>query len=653
MAEEALQKLEEQLNCSICLHTYTSPKLLQCFHVYCQQCLVPLVNQAHGVSCPNCRQVTPVPEGGVAGLQPAAHINQLLEIQASFRKLGATPERAVGGASGTPSNGTCSEHSKEHKLYCKTCKDLICWKCILKGSKHREHDYEELDEALPVYKEEIMASLASAEKQIMAKIAVSQLDARCKEISDQRAATKDCIHDTFRRLREVLNVRETELIEQLDQLSQGKLKDLAAQRDQIEATLGRCLPERESLKLEGKPVAIPRQPEILKPNTEANIVFLASEDMTAACQKYGQVIAATSADPSKCRATGKDIEVAGKKSVAILQVFDSEDKPYEEPLNNSLECTIVSEMTGTRANCGVARRGPSQYEVSYQPTKGKHQLHMEVKGQHIKGSPFAIMVKSPVQNLGTPLITIGGVKGPWGVAINQKGEVVVAEAGGPCVSVFSYSGEKLRSFSTGESAGLFPGSLGVAVDSVGNIIVTDSVNCCIKKFTPEGKLLKMVEKCGKLTDVAPHGSQVLVLQNDRVFAYDKNLTYSFSFCARAGSGQFNSPCAIACDSAGQIYVADTGNHRIQVFTAGGQYLRELFGQVAAPYGIAVDSKNNVYVSDNHNTRISVFTCGGTFVASFGRKGAGPGELDGPRGLAVDDDGILYVCDYYNGRVQVF
>ena len=75
----------------------------------------------------------------------------------------------------------------------------------------------------------------------MAKIALSQMDARCEEISDQQAAIKDSIHDTFRRLREVLNVRETELIDQLDQLSQGKLKDLAAQRDQIEATLGGCL----------------------------------------------------------------------------------------------------------------------------------------------------------------------------------------------------------------------------------------------------------------------------------------------------------------------------------------------------------------------------------------------------------------------------
>ena len=57
------------------------------------------------------------------------------------------------------------------------------------------------------------------------------------DISDQRAALKDKIHVTFRRLREVLTVRETQLIGQLHKTTQGKLKGLAAQSDQIETTL--------------------------------------------------------------------------------------------------------------------------------------------------------------------------------------------------------------------------------------------------------------------------------------------------------------------------------------------------------------------------------------------------------------------------------
>ena len=82
MAEKALQKVEEQLNCSICLYTYTNPKLLQCFHVYCKECLVCLVARDQrgklSLTCPNCRQATPVPDTGVSGLQSAFHIYHLL-----------------------------------------------------------------------------------------------------------------------------------------------------------------------------------------------------------------------------------------------------------------------------------------------------------------------------------------------------------------------------------------------------------------------------------------------------------------------------------------------------------------------------------------------------------------------------------------------
>ena len=67
--------------------------------------------------------------------------------------------------------------------------------------------------------------------------ALSQLDTHCGEISDQRAATEDSIHETCRKLREAVNVRETQLIDQLDQMTREKLKGLAVQRDQIETTL--------------------------------------------------------------------------------------------------------------------------------------------------------------------------------------------------------------------------------------------------------------------------------------------------------------------------------------------------------------------------------------------------------------------------------
>ena len=412
---EALKKLEEQLNCSICLDTYTDPKLLQCFHVYCRQCLVPLVDQGGhlGIACPTCRQVTPVPDRGVAGLQPAFHINHFLEI---LENSATTPTEAVESATtvDAPSTGDHTRHCFEHpeeelKLYCETCGELVCFQCAIKGGKHHDHNYALLKKAFEKYKDEITSSLEPMEKKVSsAKKALARLESCSGEISDQRAATAESVHSTFRRLREVLDVRETEVIGQLDQIAQRKLKSLAIQKDEIETTLAQlcsCLHfTRESLRtgkeedvLMMKPNTVrqvrdlttPFQPDFLEPSTKADIAFSASPNIATECQGYGQVLSHGLPDPSKCHIT-TDAYLGGEVCNVVLHALNSMGKPCMEPIQ-SLEAELVSELTGTRASCSVERRGPSKYKISYQPTiKGRHQLHIKVEGQHIRGSPFGI-----------------------------------------------------------------------------------------------------------------------------------------------------------------------------------------------------------------------------------------------------------------------
>ena len=264
---------------------------------------------------------------------------------------------------------------------------------------------KEIEQAFRKYKEEISSSLEPMEKQVtIMKKAMVQLDARCGEISDQRTATAINIHVTFRRLQEVLDARETELIGQLDHVTQGKLKGLAVQRDQIETTLAQlcsCLHfMRESLRTGNKGDVLMMKTNTVRQvkelttsfqpaSTDADIVFSAQADMIAACQNYGQVFAAGLPDPSKCHIAGKVAEAAvvGEKCTAILQAINFGGELCKVSIK-SLECNYVSEITGIGASCSVERSGQSQYEISYQPTiKGRHQLHITVKGQHISGSP--------------------------------------------------------------------------------------------------------------------------------------------------------------------------------------------------------------------------------------------------------------------------
>ncbi len=258
MAEKVIEKLDRQLNCSICLDTYTDPKLLQCFHTYCTKCLIPLVRGRQGqqptLTCPACRQVTPIPPNGVRGLQSAFQINDFIGIRDDLKKVkDLIPRKEPGGegdpTSQTPSKTTthyCSRHpDRELELYCETCNELICYKCIAKGSKHHDHGYAPLDEAFDKYKGEITSSLEPMKKQLKTiHTALAQLDTRSGEISDQRVTIEASIHDTIRRLHEILDVRKTELIGQLHQMIQRKLKDIASQRDQMEtiqAQLNSCI----------------------------------------------------------------------------------------------------------------------------------------------------------------------------------------------------------------------------------------------------------------------------------------------------------------------------------------------------------------------------------------------------------------------------
>ena len=143
----------------------------------------------------------------------------------------------------------------------------------------------------------------------------------------------------------------------------------------------------------------------------------------------------------------------------------------------------------------------------------------------------------------------------------------------------------------------------------------------------------------------------------------------------SGNGQFEYPRGIAVDpSTHEVYVSDTGNHRIQKFKLASQCpvdttqitldvcLITEWGKFGSgnkhfkyPFGIAVDpSTHEVYVSDTYNHRIQKFTGSGTYVTKWGSEGLGDGQFEYPQGIAVDPSTHeVYVSDTPNHRIQKF
>jgi DNA-binding beta-propeller fold protein YncE len=129
--------------------------------------------------------------------------------------------------------------------------------------------------------------------------------------------------------------------------------------------------------------------------------------------------------------------------------------------------------------------------------------------------------------------------------------------------------------------------------------------------------------------------------------------------AGTGPGEFNRPEGLCADARDRIYVADSCNHRIQVFDRDGKFLREfakagaVAGELSYPYDVCVDAAGRVYVCEFGNSRIQIFDAQGKSLEILGGPGAAPGRFANPWSVALDSKGNLYVADSQNHRVQKF
>ena len=243
---------------------------------------------------------------------------------------------------------------------------------------------------------------------------------------------------------------------------------------------------------------------------------------------------------------------------------------------------------------------------------------------------------------------------PQGVAVDASGNLYIADSynnrirkvsGGVITTVagdgnFGYNGDGM----TPASAWL-NGPNGLTVDSAGNIFIADTGNGRIRKVAG-----------GSIATVAGNGS----------FGYNgDNIA--------ATSAELTSPSGVAVDSAGTLYIADLGNHRVRKVSAGiittvagtgtsgynGDNIPAVSAELDAPWGVALDASGNLYIADTDNNRIRK-VAGGLITTVAGDAGfayagdnvaATSTSLYAPFGVALDASGNLYIADTVNYRLR--
>jgi sugar lactone lactonase YvrE len=243
---------------------------------------------------------------------------------------------------------------------------------------------------------------------------------------------------------------------------------------------------------------------------------------------------------------------------------------------------------------------------------------------------------------------------PQGVAVDGAANVYVTDTNnftirkispsGGVTTLAGLAGSRGGKDGTGNGARFdFPN--GVAVDGASNLFVADTVNSTIRKITPAGVVSTLAGAAGSLGSADGTGS----------------------------NASFTSPQGVAVDSAGNVYVADTGNYIIRKITPSG-VVTTLAGlarnpgtadgtgnaaRFFQPAGVTVDSAFNVYVADTGNFTIRKITPSGvvtTFAGLAGNTGSTDGtgnaaRFNNPYGVAADSAGNIYVADTNNSTIR--
>ena len=683
-SSEALDKLEEQLTCPICLEQFTNPKILPCFHSFCLHCLESvapeLVEGNLCLPCPTCRSPCPNPDKGLASLPPSFVINNLIDVYGLMKKVLGDQQVSCDNCDKTnaisyckqcfkflcpechqhhkswkafsnhqtlsleevastayqlpqakpEATDNCTDHSKPLEIFCETCQELICQLCTV-----RKHDGHSYDVVIDTYKNHCntitKSSLQPLNQQVdrLSQCMTGLIDIR-KAINDQSQKTKEEVHLMITEVKQVLDETERKLIRDVDIALQHKVSVLDHQIKEVETALGQVRKCRDhveqSLKI-GTPQQILSTKSQMMSHTESVISSVKDKRFQPLEQADIELVKS-----DKINEIHKNIGTI--KCTVLLLPSKVNVSCHPIPLTNQ-ESTITISFDGSPVP-------PSLISCSLTPPDNDQPIQCSVKESRLSGQYNVFF---------TP-VTRG---------LHQL-HVRVHDSDVPCspVSVPVSVPPEKRGTPVKTISGLKKPS-GVAVTDDGLVIASERDGHCISILDKEGKKIMSFGSRGleRAQLRFPYGlaltSNRTVLVADRENNRIQELTMEgecLSCFGKKGNGplEFSAPCGIAVNrSTQQVYVTDRNNHRVQVLNSDLTFSRmfgsngDEHGQFNKPVDVDVDNEGFVYVTDSGNNRVQKLTPDGQFVCSFGEEQSEPGHLQCPVGITVNEN-LIYVND---------
>ena len=573
----------------------------------------------------------------------------------------------------------CPDHSTlELDFFCETCDQLICHYCTT--NEHNGHVHNSVKKMANKHRKELEKIIEPVEKMIVDLSASRQkVLATGKEIDAQTTEVDQQIDLYYEELHQQLQQQREELKRKLQEMSTQKKKAISLQLEQMEYSQAQLESvkelndavtngsDQEALFAKKQVTSdVKRLTECYKkldtnPVELATIEFVPVKQYKESFPQFGQLYDER-AVPDHCEVTGIPLQLLVGNMVEFKIITKNRINAHCSKGGSHIIAQVQSRR-GDVVPVEVKDNKDGSYSASFVANQvGEVKLSVTIDGEHIKGSPYNVMVCRDYKSVGKPLkiVNDGGNMGyPFAIAFGRDNVWAVTDCNYYCVHIFDGQDQLVRKFgSSGSGNGQFSNPRGLAFDANNNLYVCEWSNHRVQKFTINGEYLLQIGSYGsgngQLSNpigITIHNDRLYIAEysNSRISVFQLN----GQFCSIIRSGQLNCPYDVTVSGSGHLLVANCSNNCIISFTLDGTYVGRFDkGQLSGPIGLTTDLHGFILVTDANNC-VTVFDKDGVCVSHFGSNGSANGQFSDPYGIAVSPNGNIYVADYSNKRVQVF
>ena len=540
----------------------------------------------------------------------------------------------------------CPRHKgKMLEYHCEVCDLLMCQACTV--TKHSPHCPAYLSAEVPLppqhqHAMELAQKVAACDKE-QCRVAQETAERWGTEVERKKEEALRDVQQSFQAYQAMLEHRKDELCDKIRSVSETRkenVTDTVHLYRHKEDTLSNKQAMLSFLSTEGSPhevisyrrVVGAGQPHHRSEAVVSHVMNFQPKHEAAlqaaiegfACVEVGACPANSTLEPApdkvrRCSAVNDPI-------VFTLTTADSEKSPCSVG-GESVQAFLRPRppIPGPSIKAAINDEENGQYKVTFDLTyTGECELSVLVNGVHIRGSPFVVKLHSVTD---VRLLLTRDVK-----------------TLGACKETLQFPQQ--------------PGSLaGVAVAPSGTIYVSDFSYHKIHVFDAARKYVKCFGQRGAGNGQLQSPKSVAITTEGLLYVANDNgvdvMTTDGAFVKRIGSGTLKRPWDVTVYN-GEIFVADTGNGRVAVFSQDGQLVRTIGsvgsgpGQFSSPVGVVISPDGELYVSDRSNQSVQVLTLQGVYIREFGK-----GQLSGQHKLLLSSDKHVLVADYNNNRVAVF